>query len=100
MRPYFSTFVKTLWHGTADCDIMLALRVKAHMKDSHYYENITDAIPCGGYKVAVRFRKGECGVFDCTRYFDDPFWASLGFAEDYAAWKKEYDATVAMYKVR
>ena len=47
------------------------------MKDPYYYESVTDAIPCGGYKVAVRFRKGECGVFDCTRYLDDPFWASL-----------------------
>ena len=50
---------------------------EVHVKDSYYYESVTDAIPCGGYKVAVRFRKGECGVFDCTPYLDDSFWASL-----------------------
>lgn len=47
------------------------------MDNPYYYESVTDAIPCGGYKIAVRFRKGGCGVFDCTRYLADPFWASL-----------------------
>lgn len=28
------------------------------MEDPYYYESVTDAIPCGGYKIAVRFRNG------------------------------------------
>jgi len=55
----------------------VAQRWEVGMNDPYYYESVTEAIPCGGYKVAVRFRKGACGVFDCTRYLDDPFWASL-----------------------
>ena len=47
------------------------------MDDAYYYESVTDAIPCGDYKVAVRFRKGGSGVFDCSPYIADPFWAAL-----------------------
>ena len=47
------------------------------MEDQYYYESVKDAIPCGGYKIAVRFRKGSCGVFDMEKYLSDPFWAGL-----------------------
>ena len=47
------------------------------MENPYYYESVTDAIPCGGCKVAGRFRKGECGVFEWAKYLSDPFWASL-----------------------
>ena len=48
-----------------------------NQENPYYYESVVDAIPCGGYKVAVRFRKGSSGVFDCSGYLSDPFWAAL-----------------------
>lgn len=42
-----------------------------------YFEHVTEAIPQDGYRIAVRFAGGSCGLFDCARYMDDPFWACL-----------------------
>ena len=41
------------------------------------FEHVKEAIPQDDYKIAVIFNGGKRGVFDCTRYLDDPFWAML-----------------------
>ena len=42
-----------------------------------YFEHVKDVRPCEGYKVSVVFTDGQKGVFDCSRYLNDPFWSSL-----------------------
>jgi len=39
--------------------------------------DIVKARPLEDYKVAVEFDNGECGVFDCARYLDQPYWKPL-----------------------
>ena len=41
------------------------------------FEHVKEAIPQDDYKIKVVFTGGECGVFDCTNYLSDPFWATL-----------------------
>ena len=41
------------------------------------FEHVIEAIPQDDYKIAVIFNGGKRGVFDCTRYLSDPFWAML-----------------------
>ncbi|PWG60242.1 DUF2442 domain-containing protein [Bifidobacterium catulorum] len=40
-------------------------------------EVVTDAVPMGGHRVAVRFRDGFAGVMDMSRYLEYPAYASL-----------------------
>jgi len=44
---------------------------------SEYFEHVKEAEAADDYRVAVRFAGGTCGVFDCTAYMNDPFWACL-----------------------
>ena len=44
------------------------------MEQLHY---VTEAKPCGGYNVMVRFDTGETGVFDCEYLTADPYWHRL-----------------------
>ena len=41
------------------------------------FEHVKEAIPQDDYKIAVIFNGGKRGVFDCTHYLSDPFWAML-----------------------
>ena len=41
------------------------------------FEHLKEAIPQDGCKIAVVFKGGKRGVFDCTPYLSNPFWAML-----------------------
>lgn len=42
-----------------------------------YFEHLKEAIPQDGLRIAVRFTSGSKGLFDCSRYVNDPFWSCL-----------------------
>ena len=41
------------------------------------FEHVKEVRPNEDYKVSVVFTGGQRGSFDCARYLNDPFWASL-----------------------
>jgi len=48
---------------------------------AEYFEHVKEAVPQDTLKIAVRFTGGSCGIFDCSHYAEDPFWAFLKDAD-------------------
>ena len=42
-----------------------------------YFEHVREVWPQDDLKLTVVFAKGDRGVFDCSSYANDPFWAKL-----------------------
>ena len=61
------------------------------MEQLHF---VTDAEPCGGYNVKVRFDTGETGVFNCEYLTADPYWSGLKNEALFKTARAEYGTIV------
>ena len=64
----------SLAEAAASITALVTSRLPGYLK---YPEKEAAALAVRNIQVLAPARKGECGVFDCTRYLADPFWARL-----------------------